>query len=857
MPLRRNMSNEQSYITIGEPADNIDVLLSYRIVELFSEGLYASPNKAIEELVANSFDAGAQTVLVQLSTNLHHQDATIVVIDDGEGMDDERFKQHWLIGASNKRVLNALPKGRQQIGQFGIGKLATYVLSRRLSHVSKCNRKYYAASMDYTEIEATVNKQIQPTNPIRIVLRELTESQAQTALKNWTDTPVFKQSGLALFGAKAGPSWTVSIMSSLKPKVHEIRPGTLEWVLRTALPLRPDFGIWLNGKKLVSSKQDKNLIKRLVLGNDIVTLPKPAPKGITAYADANVPIEGEHHFGLEVPVLGRITGYTEAYSEPLQGKSDLVGRSNGFFVYVRGRLINVDDGHFGIDPDELRHGTFSRFRAVVNIDGLDEELRSSRESVREGPRLEAARDTLRALFNFVRPTIDKHDDEETPGAKLSRKLASSPASLSRQPIVDLARAVVQGKFKSRYLIVPKHKSEEDREAFLATLQERAENPTKFVSGLTIDYTSTSEVGIAQYETATGIIRINAWHPFVATFHDEFTNKTSRAPLELISLAEVLAEAHLHGLGVKQEHVTDFLALRDQLLRNLADESGRQSAFAVAIALQNARNNPDLMEEKLCSAFTSLGFEVISIGGNGKPDGVATALISGQDDGGKPLKYAVSLDSKSKESDEKKVSAGSVKVSTIARHRNEYKCQHALVVGRAFPTTQGDKSALAKEIADDRSGSAAKNDPRTITLITIDTLAELVKLRPIKQVGLRKLRELFVSCSLPEECEQWVAKIASTNIQKPPYKAIIETIALLQKKKDRLPVKYSVLLNELGHRDPPIDYDTEEPLIDLCKAMAQMAPGAVFANASTVELDQSTTNVMDAIEAATKEYEESK
>ena len=47
------------FANIGKRTDTINVLLSYRIVELFSEGLYSSPNKAIEELVANSFDAGA------------------------------------------------------------------------------------------------------------------------------------------------------------------------------------------------------------------------------------------------------------------------------------------------------------------------------------------------------------------------------------------------------------------------------------------------------------------------------------------------------------------------------------------------------------------------------------------------------------------------------------------------------------------------------------------------------------------------------------------------------------------------------------------------------------------------------
>ena len=132
------MATAPKFVTVGSATDKINVRLSYRIVELFSEGLYASPNKAVEELVANAFDAGAKTVQVILSTNLRDQDATIVVFDDGEGMGIEGLKQHWLIGVSNKRHLgDKLPRGRQQIGQFGIGKLATYVLSERLTHISR------------------------------------------------------------------------------------------------------------------------------------------------------------------------------------------------------------------------------------------------------------------------------------------------------------------------------------------------------------------------------------------------------------------------------------------------------------------------------------------------------------------------------------------------------------------------------------------------------------------------------------------------------------------------------------------------------------------------------------------------
>ena len=54
------------FYNIGPKQSDIEVRISYRIIQLFSEGLYSSPNKAIEELVSNSFDAGASNVHVIL-----------------------------------------------------------------------------------------------------------------------------------------------------------------------------------------------------------------------------------------------------------------------------------------------------------------------------------------------------------------------------------------------------------------------------------------------------------------------------------------------------------------------------------------------------------------------------------------------------------------------------------------------------------------------------------------------------------------------------------------------------------------------------------------------------------------------
>ena len=846
------MSDTSDFTTIGNSTEKIDVRLSYKIVKLFSEGLYASPNKAIEELVANSFDAGALKVAVFLPTDFHAQGATIAVIDDGEGMDAEGLKQHWLIGLSNKRDLSKLPKGRLQIGKFGIGKLATYVLSGRLTHISKKNGKFYSTSLDYGRIDKRTEEGLEPKTPIKIDLRELTEDQAKAALAGWTATDSFKKCGFKLFGKGATPSWTFAILSGLKDKVHEIRRGTLEWVLRTALPLRDDFVVYLDGIKLEPSKAGKGRIKKWVLGKDIKNLSKPAPDEIELREDETQPNDSETRFGFDHPDLGRITGYAEAYKEMLTGKSDEWGRSHGFFVYVLGRLINVLDGHFGIKPDELRHGTFGRMRVVVHMDGLDDFLQSDRERIREGPILSDAQNILRAIFNFVRPFIDKHDAGEDPGAKLARKLAGSPASLARRPIIEMARAALDGRIKSRYVALPPATTKAERDNLVASLEKRAETPEQFIEGIDFVYDATTDDGIAVYDAVTGRLRINGLHPFVGAFFDEFTSKTTGLPLEMFSMAEVLLESHLYQARLKQDQIDEVMTTRDELLRYVARESGRRTALTCANALRNARNDEALLEIELVEAFRNLGFEATRKGGKKEPDGVAWAHLS-PDQAGVPRRYSLTLEAKSKKKDGKKVAAATVDTGAIARHRDYYKCDHALVVGPSFPTAQGDDCALAQQIDADRKPEASTGKVRTITLINVDDLARLVQLRPVKRLDLARIREMLTSCRLPQECKLWIDKIGNETVAKPPYAKIINAIHELQKEYDMAAVEYGALRVALGKESPPYKVSTNDELSELCKAMAAMADYEISATDRTVELNQSPANVLAALESATKAH----
>ena len=135
------------------------------------------------------------------------------------------------------------------------------------------------------------------------------------------------------------------------------------------------------------------------------------------------------------------------------------------------------------------------------------------------------------------------------------------------------------------MIVPEYESDEKLEAFFVDLEKRAaDEAERFITGINIDFEGSSRDAIARFDTQSGILRLNGWHPFVATFHDEFTNKRWGQPLELLAMAEVLTEAHLHAIGVDGVKIENFLSARDQLLRNLTNESGRQSALSIANAL---------------------------------------------------------------------------------------------------------------------------------------------------------------------------------------------------------------------------------------------------------------------------------
>jgi len=837
----------KQFYNIGDEKSKIEVKISYRIIKLFSEGLYTSPNKAIEELVSNAFDAGAHNAHVILSPDLVAKDSTIVVVDDGTGMDMKGLKKHWIIGVSDKRNDAGIANGRKQIGKFGIGKLATFVLSERLTHICKRNNHYYSTSMDYSRIPEGEGGGIETEEKVKLPLRELTEEQAKMAVSKWIsgDKPGFK--ALKLFGPKAASSWSVAVMSNLKPLATELKRGRLRWVLQTAMPLRDDFCLYLNGDQVPPSKLGKRL-KRWVLGKDMKKLQKPAPvDDLEVTTDLHEPAKSIHRYGLSHPELGRVTGYAEIYRDLLTvGKSADVGRSHGFFVYVCGRLVNIDDEYFGIDRNQLRHGTFSRFRMVAHIDRLDEDLRSSRETIRDGVLVNITRNILRAVFNQARTEHEKLEREASTAVSMSARLASSPGSLTRGPIISLIEAALEGKYSPRFLRFPTGMSQAKQREFIKQLRERTEDPAKFVQEVTLDILD--DRGIALYDAENSILIINKTHPFVASFLDEYEDNRRSLPLELYAMSEVLLEAYLYDVTGDENMVRDVMDLRDELLKHLVRTSGKKNAYLVAQALEDSITDSDALEKALVDAVDNMGFITSRIGGNGKPDGIAKADL-GATAKGDEQRYQVSLEAKSKQREGTKVKSSQVGVSKVARQRDDFDCDHALVAGPDFETTKGDKSAIIREIM-----ANSRKTGKTITLIRVYDLARLVRLVPLKRIDLGKLRELFLTCKSSTESGEWIDKIEQEKRQSsPPWKDILDEIWKLQRETPGEPVEFKEITTAL-RRARKGSYKKDQ-MRGYCRALAALAPDYVSVRTNSIELSQRPDKVLEAMKATFAAYPE--
>lgn len=692
--------------TIGRQSATIPVEISTRFLEHFSEFMYSSPQKAFEELISNGWDALADYVDVRIPTDLTNPSATLSVLDNGESMDEDGLRQLWHIAFSQKR--NTPKKsGRNIIGQFGIGKLATYVLASKLTYICKASDgKIRRVTMDYDVVdqkkENVEDAQDSLISNLKLDVFEVTEAEVEAALQGVYDGQVtlsLIKSGIprpdgALgddeFGAPVDvfkrltkDTWTLVILSGLKPTGRELKVGVLRRMLQAALPFRSSMAICINGDLLSSSKVDYPISRQWVIGQDLkftsIDLEELNSKDQVKKSTISLKINNTPYQHIEIPGIGKVTGTITLFENQISGgKSDERGSSNGFHVNVLGRLVNQNDPSFG--EENLSHAAWARFRMAVRADGLNTLLTTDREKFKVCRELKVFRAFLRRAFNMARTHYDSDVNVAMPDG--GDVLVKSLGVMSLSPLRNVVSETLKGHSPIRDLF--DETGIQDRSA---KLQSWRENTSENIKNALRDvkYEASGDEGFVKFRFSDNSIVVNKDHPFVA---EHSRTKAEKELLRTIAMVNLLSDIYALDIGIAPLALQEIRDYRDKLLRFRAMQQRRSGTYIAKLLLQmqNDSVNSKHLEAVLSDALRYLGFQVQDLAKPGEPEGVASAFSTpsnavATEENPKPPLYSFTFDAKSSKKDV--AATNNINLAGIVEHRERYKANYALVVAPGF------------------------------------------------------------------------------------------------------------------------------------------------------------------------------
>jgi signal transduction histidine kinase len=128
------------------------IRFSTDILRRLGEELNPGTDQSILELVKNAYDADALNCIVEL-VRTDHPGGTVIVTDDGDGMNAEQIRDGWLVlGRSGKANVKRTRLNRVPAGNKGLGRLAAIRMGRYVRLVTKPRdeaNKQYSIDLDW------------------------------------------------------------------------------------------------------------------------------------------------------------------------------------------------------------------------------------------------------------------------------------------------------------------------------------------------------------------------------------------------------------------------------------------------------------------------------------------------------------------------------------------------------------------------------------------------------------------------------------------------------------------------------------------------------------------------------------
>ena len=700
------MTEDDSLVgDVGQEIDTVWVAIDYAILQHFSKHLYASPNKAVEELVTNGYDALAAHVDVYLPGRFGKE--RLLVWDDGDSMDGVGLKRLWWIARSPKtdtgddRIATSSDgkRTRKMVGKFGIGKLASYAVGDRLSHLCRQGDEFLLVSVDYNDApKLTDQPDDQSERGFATPLLRLSKEEAhEFALGQFAEMPTDFDK---LFERE---TWTLAIVDDVKDDIT-LYPRRLSWVLGNGMPLRPDFAVSVNGTK----------VKPTALTTQFKTLDVSDPEvqeGITArWADAareiGTGVESTVTFGtdtadestkpvphwVEVPGLGRVYARISLFEESLRnGRGDDHGRSEGFFVYVRDRLLNPDDSKLLLDDPSF--GAFNRMQILMWADGLDADLLADREHLQSDTVLSRALKALQtALYLVARKLLEQRDADAAGAELVADFLQAGSPEFVRQPLVALAQRSARS-------------GEKLLNAAQAKIVQRQ---------LSVD------APLMAIDGEKNELVLNESHPlFESTRKRVGGGKAGRHAMrlvELFALSDALLAGHLLDIGVAESEVDEIVQWREGQLRSLTSQFDTSPELAIAELNDASYVGGERFESAIAKVFGLLGFVAKRDGAPGREDVLIVAPVGRAQD-------RFTAEGKGKRAGKGakgKLANDDAEISGASAHARAAEASFAVVVGRGFKgfdKGDSDGAAVLKE---------CRCQEPPVSIVTTECLAKLLE-----------------------------------------------------------------------------------------------------------------------------------
>lgn len=724
-----------------EAKDSISIDISFRIIRQFSLQLYDNPRRAIEELVCNSYDANATEC--HISTPESVEDS-LQVLDNGHSMDMEGLEWLWKVAASRKEEQlgeDRTKDGRQQIGKFGVGKLASFALGSRLTYVATKEGTTRVVSVhqerlkdDDGKSEETFDVYEFPADEAKDRIGQYFETVPDPWEEGWT-------------------SWTLALVSHIPEEKtgNSLRPWHLKNMIQTAIPTSTDFTAFLNQEEIDSREPhgekeyevdvtEEELIESIeeqILSYwaqrkdvdrsevdselyEIETTTFPDPKNTD-----------EELAGIKVPNLGNVAGKGRLFDRPLttSKRKERGFKDNGFRVRVRGKLVNKDDELFGLDA--LSFSTWAQFLGEFEMPGLDDVIRVQRDDVKDTVKVDIAQLVLKKTFDDVR-SYHRNMGEDDDGGVVTSGSSSSGKTIQR--------------------------------SFSERLQDRSRYYAYDAVGGLVDESGGEEINLdsidiktkplnptdraVQFEVDENLIVINEEHPLFDTLRmqDNFTEHIEDAFKEILA-ARLLIHGYLRQNGADKQALAASRQIFDSVLRSAAGKLGADELDYQLGELDDASTvGGTRFENAIEDIFQNIGLSAVQEGGPDTHDGVIKIPQVGEN-------FRISIEAKGSKGI---IANGDVGLDDVNRHRSEEDCHHSVLIAREFKTDGiGEKkSALIRNMDPDINDEWVEQ----ISFFTTEAMEVFLRLHNKQPFSYSETIDILTNDCLPEGVTDYVIQV---------------------------------------------------------------------------------------------------